>query len=334
MRTDVLVLLAAIAAPIAEAQVVHPNQYELSEGAGHNLYPFAYGAGAGRYQQTYDKTQFPNPMLITEMAFRYKGDLSYVGGPCDLKLSLAYCANAWNAVSTTFDQNIGAELTTVFDGIWVIPAFSGDPAVPNPFTARLVLTTPFFYHPSGGDLLMDVRIRSSVSSSGGAFVRSDFTVGCNRIYANTGDPNATTGGADGIGLITEFTEGSISIYGSGCAGSGGITPTLTMAGIPGLGQQVLMLLENGLGGAPSLTFISAGEANQPIGGGCSLLVQFPAIAIPITLGGAGDGAGSYFLPGIIPPTAPLGSVYFQTFVLDPMTQTGFSTSNGLRVTIM
>lgn len=334
MRYGVLLLAAFSIAPAAAAQLVHPNQYVANEGAFNNSIPFNYSTGAGHYQQSYDKTQFPGLFTITEIAYRYKGDSSYSSGQVDLKVTLAYCATPWNAVTSNYAGNIGANATVVHDGVWAFDAFSGDAATPNPFTARLKLTTPFTFDPSLGDLLMDLEIRSSATaSSGGAFSRADNDVGVYRVYSNDGNPTGTSGTVGKSGLITEFTGGPILTYGEGCPGAGGFTPELSLGGLPEVGQQVAMSLGNGVGGALSLTMISAGEASVPIGGGCTLLVQLPVLGIFIPLGGVGPGAGSYTLPGVIPLTSPLGPVFFQAFVADATSQTGFSATNGVSAQI-
>lgn len=334
MRSDVILLVMFASAPVAAAQIVHPNQYATTEGVANNSYPFNYSSGAGHYQQSYDASQFPGPRVITEIAFRYIGDATYAAGAVDFKLTLAYCATSWNALGSTYANNIGTGATVVHDGIWNFAAFSGDPATPNPFTVRLPLTNPFVYDPGAGDLLMDMEIRSSASSSsGGAFERADVNLGVWRVYSNDGNPTGATGTVGSNGLITEFTEGAVATYGAGCAGAGGFVPALFLSGFPGLGQQVLLTLDNGLGGAQSITMIGAAQASTPIGGGCTLLVQPPVLQVFIPLGGVGPGNGSYALPGIIPLTSPLGTVYFQSFVADPSTPTGFSASNGLRADI-
>ncbi len=334
MRNELILLATLATLPAAAAQVVHPNQYELTDGTSSNSYPFRFSTGAGRYQQSYEAAQFPGPMTITEIAFRYRNDTSYSSGTCDFKLTLSYCATAWNTLSATFASNVGGNATVVHDGVWTFPAFGGHPAQPNPFTQRLILATPFVYNPSSGDLLMDVEMRSSAtSSSGGSFASTATAVGVSRVYSNTGTPTATSGGSDGIGLITEFTQGSISTYGDGCSGTGGFTPLLSMAGVPAVGEQVTLTLSQGLGNAQSLTMVSAGEASTPIGAECVLLVQFPGLGLVIPLGGTGAGTGSYTLQGIIPTDAPAASIYFQAFVADPGSPIGFSTSNGVRAQI-
>ncbi len=333
MRRTIFFSMVCAVIPAASAQLVHPNVYATTEGASNNAYPFRYSAGAGRYQQSHDASQFPGPMLITEIAFRYRGDTTVTAGSADFKLTLAYCATAWNAVGSSFAANIGANPTVVFDGLWSYPGFSGDPATPNPFTNRLKLTTPFAYNPAAGDLLIDIEMRQASTTSSGSFARAASDTGSYRVYTNSGSTTSTTGSVGNIGLIVEFTEGSITTYGSGCAGSGGLTPELLMSGNPGLGQQVILSLDQGLGGAPSVTMIGGAETSVPIGGGCTLLVQPPVLQLFIPLGGAGAGNGSYTLPGIIPLSSPVGPVFFQAFVADPAAVNGFSTSNGLRVDI-
>jgi len=122
-------------------------------------------------------------------------------------------------------------------------------------------------------------------------------------------------------------------YGLGCPGAGGFRASLRMIGDPTPGQAVTLSLEGGFGGAASLTMISAASASLPVGGGCTLLVSTPAPALSILLGGSGPGNGTYLLPGTIPASAPQIPVYFQAFIADGASSTGFSASHGLRVDI-
>jgi len=331
-----LVVFLSSAAAQAQA-VVLPNFYEFAEGTGNNSFPYRYTNGAGHYQQSYEGAQFPGPMLITEVAYRHHGDgLGVMATTSDFKMTLSYCIASWNTLNSTFANNVGAGATVVFDGVWSMPAFDSDSAVPNPFTHVLTLTTPFFYDPSSGDLLMDVEMRQSTYPTGlaGAFASASGNVGVNRIYQNDGNPTSPFGNVSSSGLITRFgSPGAIQKYGQGCSGSGGFVPDLSWTGAPVIGGQVALSLTMGLGGAQSLTVIGAGQTSVPIGGACTSLVQNAPVSLFIPLGGTGPGAGSYFLPGLIPLTAPPGTFYMQSFVADAMSITGFSASNGLAITV-
>src|SRR5690606_25688859 len=76
-------------------------------------------------------------------------------------------------------------------------------------------------------------------------------------------------------------------HGVGCPGSGGLAPRLHLTGCPAPGAQLLLAIEDGLGGAPALLLVAAQPAALPLGGGCLLNVMSPALAVgPLPLGGS------------------------------------------------
>jgi len=336
----VSILLAGITlAPYAIGEsIVHPTLYTSQDAtAGNNSFPFRFSNGGdGRYQQAHDASQFQSSIVITEIAFRYKGDSTVPASGADFKLTMAYSANPWNGLSQTFAANVGGNPTVVFDGVWNFPGFAGDPAEPNPFTNRLTLSTPFKYDPAQGDLLLDVEMRAASPNAGGSFARADNLKGVSRVY-DANDINSTTGVGSGTGLIIELTttfDPGIEPYGAGCEGSGGCVPELLMNGTPAPGQQINLSLSNGLGGAQSFLFVGTGALSAPIGSGCSLLVANTLIHLAIPLGGAGPCNGSYTFPSVIPPNTPAGvTIYLQAFVADPAKPVGIAASNGLKIEI-
>lgn len=125
--------------------------------------------------------------------------------------------------------------------------------------------------------------------------------------------------------------GNITEYGPGCPGAGGFTPKLTtFAGCANVGQSLTLNMTEGLGGSIALLLIGGGTGEIPIGGGCSVLLSsiYPAI-IPIPLGGAGLGSGSFTLFATTPPNAAGQTFAVQALVQDPSLTSGFSASNGL-----
>lgn len=122
-------------------------------------------------------------------------------------------------------------------------------------------------------------------------------------------------------------------YGQGCAGTDGAVPELHVAGLPVLGGPMTLWIGEGLGGSAALFFVGLQPAQLPIGGGCDLLllplVQSPLL--PLSPGGAGD--GNLVLPILMPP-APQGlQLHLQGIVADPGSGLGFSTTNGVTLTL-
>jgi len=121
--------------------------------------------------------------------------------------------------------------------------------------------------------------------------------------------------------------------GIACKGSGNYTPDLYVSGCSKLGQLVTIDLIEGLGGAPALMFVGTATTSVPFGGGCSLWVAPPQVAIPFTLDGAGAGDGTFKLVAPIPLQAPLVNIYLQAFVADPGNPTGIAATGGIRMLI-
>jgi hypothetical protein len=124
-------------------------------------------------------------------------------------------------------------------------------------------------------------------------------------------------------------------YGTGCAGSGGIGPVLSMAGCAQPGKLVVMGLTQGLGGAAAFLLFGAGPATITLPSGCTLLTQplLPTMVGPVPLSGSGPGGGLVVLSGTIPPGTPPVTIYIQGFVIDPGTPAGYSASNGVVLTV-
>lgn len=119
-------------------------------------------------------------------------------------------------------------------------------------------------------------------------------------------------------------------FGSGCPGSGGVTPRLDLTGVAKSGGFVTLALDRGLGGATASLFVGTAEANLPLPGGCPLLASpLLPLAFPLPLSGAGPGAGGFSLSGPVPGAVAPGSVFvFQALIPDPGAPFGFSATNG------
>ena len=125
-------------------------------------------------------------------------------------------------------------------------------------------------------------------------------------------------------------------YGAGCAGSGGFTPVLSLAGCAQPGNTVAIGLTNGLGGAWAALLLGTGQAALPLPSGCTLLTSplLPIVVGPIALAGTGPGGGHLVVSGTIPATTGRATIFVQGFVLDPGSPGGkFATSNGLVLTV-
>ncbi len=154
---------------------------------------------------------------------------------------------------------------------------------------------------------------------------------------------ADTGGASGgvlahdAGFAPGVCGGTIQSYGTGCAGTGGFVPSLSMRGCPATGYDLAVDIQGGLGPSTAFLFLGFGQAALPMGGGCTLNVfpLFPGTVGPLPLIGGGPGTGTFTLAATIPYDVPalVLPLTVQAFVSDPTGPSGggFSNTNGVQL---
>src|SRR4030095_11635174 len=135
------------------------------------------------------------------------------------QISLSTTNAGVDGLSTTFANNVGADVSTVFNGALSLSSSFTVPADgPKDFDILITLTTPFFYNPSLGNLLLDVR-----NFGGGTTTQFDsqsaVSDSISRVFTNS-----TVGGVNGVnsptgvtnteGLVTKFTTSAIPEPGS------------------------------------------------------------------------------------------------------------------------
>lgn len=118
-------------------------------------------------------------------------------------------------------------------------------------------------------------------------------------------------------------------YGSGCAGSGGFVPLLSMTGDPTPSGSVTLQISNGLGGAPAILFMGDTAAALSAGSSCVLLVEPVNQSFGLMLNGVGAGNGWLTLTESVAASMPLGPVKLQAMLFDAGGHKGYSLSNGL-----
>ncbi|MCA8951948.1 MAG: exo-alpha-sialidase [Planctomycetes bacterium] len=120
-------------------------------------------------------------------------------------------------------------------------------------------------------------------------------------------------------------------FGTGLAGSGGITPRLAIPTLPAIGASLSLELSAGLGGAPAGIGLGLGGPGAlPFLGG-TLHVSAPVIFRFLPLGGAGPGQGAGAIALALPPDPMfLGTeIAAQGFVLDAAAAAGVAMTGGL-----
>jgi len=225
--------------------LVVPNEWSKAFGDVGNLFPF-FSDKPMRYQQVYDAGQFsrltPGGGLINRIAFRGHGPgTPFTGTVPQLQVNLSTTTKSPDNLSSTFAENVGADDTQVFSGpSQAAVTFTGDP---TNFEIVINFTTPFYYDPAKGNLLLDVRnmqggteVPPNSQELDGTSATGDSV---SRVY-NYGDVTATaagqTGGVDEkdtYGLITKFNAiNAVSRKVHGSAGT--FDSGLPLAGTPGI----------------------------------------------------------------------------------------------------
>jgi hypothetical protein len=224
--------LAAVGTTLAQTgTVVVPNANANLPGGSENSFPFnisPFSLTEMRYQQVYHASQFAalhGGGLILSIAFRpsvFTGSaFSAILPSVDIWLSTAPSGVGPGSLSSSFAANIGADATLVFSGALPLSsANTGSPA--RDFDIVINLTTPFFYDPQLGNLLLEV-----FNYQGGTTTPFDAVtiVGSmvSRLYAPSA--SASSGSVDSTGLITQFTfvaipePTSVALLGAGLAGA-------------------------------------------------------------------------------------------------------------------
>ncbi len=192
-----------MAAPAAHPfLIVVPNSAASVEGNTGSLVPFS--SNNERYQQVYAASEFgaipAGGAFITAIAFRvYPDGTSYSATYPTLQVNLSTTSKAPDGLSTTFANNVGADDTIVFTGS--VPFSTSGIGIPAPFELVVDFTTPFWYDPAAGNLLVDIR-----NSGGGPDTSFDavYATGDSVSYID-GGLTSTSGTASTVGLVTRFT---------------------------------------------------------------------------------------------------------------------------------
>lgn len=216
----VLFLLLAAAGSLRATAIIVPGSAAAIEGDSVSPYPFdltLVGVQSQRYQQVYSSSAFFGPLTITDIVFRpdFQSAAFFSSTLPAVRIDLSTTSAAVDGLSLTFADNVGADDAVVFGDAsgsyaalsWSKVATTGPAAGPKVFDIPVHLTTPFFYDPANGNLLMDVRnagggtstLFDAVGVTGDA-VSSVFTVaGGSAAVLSPSASGASTGG-----LVTEF----------------------------------------------------------------------------------------------------------------------------------
>jgi hypothetical protein len=232
----------ACAAALAAIQPATAGMIDVPAGPGdaQGPAPFRfYGTGGSRVQQFYDGGLFgSSAQTISALAFRTApGAVPSIAfgnsvSISDVTIRLSTTAAGGegpNQASSSFADNIGADVTTVFQGALTLTTLS-----PGSFDYLVTFATPFTFDPLAGNLLLDVAVASTATVSGNGlfgFLTFDQVNMVNDGVASVldiFDGTATSGQFSTAGTITRFFADpvavpepmSLALLGAGLCGLG------------------------------------------------------------------------------------------------------------------
>jgi len=237
MRSLYLSLAAVVVASTSALAQVHVIPNGLAATAGNSSNAFPWGTSAStfpglRHMSVYDSSNFtaasiPGPLLISRLRWRANDSTStWTGGTFTTgTVRLSTAAVDWAAVTTNFAGNHGPDLITAYTGpVVYLPGTGLGVGVPGPYVVDITLTTPFFYDPAVGDLVIDCDYPGGTNFVGGTLSSMDVQTtnsNASRIYASSLYPAAN--GMDlNHGVVVEVTytvsPGAATgrPYGTGC----------------------------------------------------------------------------------------------------------------------
>lgn len=208
---------------------VSPNADRVLPGNAQGPTPFNYYGNSGARNQTvYPASDFlalGGPQSITNINFRpYPGSAgsfftasSFSISNVIITLSTTNRAEAGlNALSTTYSDNVGANVKTVYTGPITMTTTTTDApgGKTKLFDYAIALQSPFTYNPQAGNLLLDFNIPNgaTVGGSGFGFVTFDQANTVGDGIASVGtiqSGSALTGAYSTDGAIAQFTSSAV-----------------------------------------------------------------------------------------------------------------------------
>lgn len=190
------------------------------EGDTFSAIPFSGGPDSVRFQQVYDAAGFrvfgdSGPFLIRRIIFRSdddgpgRGFFSRLPG---FQINLSTTTRPLDGLSANFAENVG------LDDLAVIPfgPFQGGADYvsgnhPQNFSMFITFATPFYYDPSQGNLLLDIRNFGGGSTTWGsppffgpAYVDAANILGDRVSSVSANSIDALSGTISSLGLVTQF----------------------------------------------------------------------------------------------------------------------------------
>lgn len=224
----------------------------------------------------------------------------------------------------------GFGVAVALDGPLFLVGADGAPSVGSSGTI-LAPGHAYLFADRGGTWLEQARFERPNGGAGEFFGRA---LDLDRDVALVGSAGASDQGLLSGAATTWRVGASQTAFGDGLAGSGGLTPTVSLSSCAAVNQSFDIVIENGLGGAPGILIWSDQSASIGFAGGV-IVVGFPLFnQIPHVLGGslgvAGEGTASF--PVFVDNDGVIGQrLVLQAGYLDPGAPNGISLSTGLDI---
>lgn len=207
-----ILLLASACGALAQGtfQIVVPNAQANTEG--NSSASDMMTASSFRMQMVFDASQFSalssGPGVsnsLNQIFFRIDGastfDVLSVFSGAAIRLSTT--TRSPDSLSPVFADNIGGNLTTVYSGGVAFGGAYFAGSSPQPFGNSIILTSPFFYTPDQGNLLLDITAGSGqVLFPGALDAQSVVGDSISRVFASSA--GAAVGVPDTLGLVARF----------------------------------------------------------------------------------------------------------------------------------
>jgi hypothetical protein len=151
----VLLVNGVVGGVVAQTPLPLPASHLAMEGSTSTNVPFGRSTPT-RVQYVYDAMLFSGPVTISEIQLRLDGGSVANNKVVDCEILMSTLPTPLVGLSATFAQNRGADETTVFARqLLTLPAQAAG-VVPNAFLASIALTTPFWFDPAAGGLVIEM----------------------------------------------------------------------------------------------------------------------------------------------------------------------------------
>lgn len=145
--------------PVFTGPLVVPNKWANAQADSGSLFPL-FSSQPIRYQQVFNAGEFarlnPGGGIINRIAFRGHGPgVPFTASIPQLQVNVSTTSKTADSLSSTFAENVGADDTQVFSGpLQTAVTFTGGA---SNFEVVITFSTPFYYDPGKGNLLVDIR---------------------------------------------------------------------------------------------------------------------------------------------------------------------------------